>query len=277
MEITIGIVLATAGIAIYAAARSLFKVEEGHHALVSAFGAVRRANGRPVVLGAGLHARWPWEQVHEFSVMERVMDVREDSREVEVLARDGTLLRIDPRIRFAFLLESAETFVFGMRRPLMHLREYYRCLVGAEIARFGDENSQEGSYGALRRSRRAFHEGLRLREGDAERRYGIGFRSADLVEILPPADLAEALNSVQKADAQNETLLRRVQAECDQRLVSAEHGLEISELHAEAAEKEIEVLGEAVRKLYENGSLSSYVQRRRDEAASASKTLYLRT
>jgi regulator of protease activity HflC (stomatin/prohibitin superfamily) len=209
--------------------------------------------------------------------MERVMEIREDSREVEVLARDGTLLRIDPRIRFAFQIDSAETFVFGVRRPLEHIRDYYRCIVGSEIARFGDQDSREGSYAAIRKSRSAFQEGLRLRQGDAERRYGIGFRSADLVEILPPADLAEALNSVQKADAQNETLLRRVQAECEQRIVSAEHGLEIAQLHAEAIEKEIDILGEAVSTLKANGSLNSYIQRRRDEAASASKTLYLRT
>ncbi len=276
MESTYGIVIALAVVGLVALARSFFKVEEGHHALLSSFGAVRRQNGKPVLFGAGLHMRMPWEKAHEFSVMERVMDIREDSREVEVLARDGTLLRIDPRVRFAFRLEAAERFVFGISRPIRHMREFYRAVVGNEIARFGNDTA-EGSYAAIRKSRKGFHDGLRARGNETERQYGIDFRSADLVEILPPADLAEALNSVQKVIAQNETMISRVQAECDQRIVAAEHGLEIAQLHAEAAEKEIDILGEAVKSLHKDGSLDAYVNRRRDEAASASKTLYLST
>ena len=51
----------------------------------------------------------------------------------------------------------------------------------------------------------------------------------------------------------------------------------IAQLRAEAAEKEIDVLGDAVASLYDEGSLAAYLQRRRDEAATASKTLYRAT
>ena len=59
MESTLGIILAFVLVGLVALARSFFKVEEGHHALLSSFGAVRRAEGKPVMYGAGLHMRKP--------------------------------------------------------------------------------------------------------------------------------------------------------------------------------------------------------------------------
>src|SRR5690606_19431494 len=106
---------------------------------------------------------------------------------------------------------------------------------------------------------------------------GIEFRAVDLAEILPPADLAEALNGIQKVKAQFETLKKRVEAECERKILSAEHGVEIARIRGEASEKEIRVLGETVDELENAGSLDAYIRRRRDESSFASRSVYVKS
>jgi regulator of protease activity HflC (stomatin/prohibitin superfamily) len=252
--------------------RSFFRVEEGHCALVTAYGVVK---GK--VYDSGLHFKLPWEKSHEFSVMERVLPVRENDREVEVLARDGTLLRLDPQIRLQFDPNHAVDFVFGLEKPISHIRELFRSLINNEIARFGTKDSEDGSYAEIRQNRQYLGSALArdLAKGLKDK-YGISFRSLDIAEVLPPADLAQALNSVQKIEAEYETLQKRIQAECEQKVAAAEHGVEIAALHASAQEQEITILGKALESLHNDGALDEYVTRRQDEAASLSRTLFLR-
>lgn len=279
MEILLGILGASALVGAGLALRSFYRVEEGHAAVLTSFGRLRTdSSGKPWMAGPGLRGKLPWETVHEFSVMERMVSVREENREVETMARDGTLLRLDPQVRFRFRPDRFEQYVFGLARPSSHLRELFRSLISSEVAQFGEGNAEEGSYSELRRR----HPELRTRIANRfaprefSEKYGIDFVGFDITEILPPADLAQALNSVQKVEAENNTLLHRIRAECEQRIASAEHGVEIAALKAEAAEREIRILGETVAEMEREGQLSSYLQRRRDETAAHSKTLYLK-
>ncbi|MBC7384951.1 MAG: SPFH domain-containing protein [Cryobacterium sp.] len=272
-----GVLGAIVIIGLIALSRSYFRVEEGHAAILSIFGKIHRRNGEMAVYSAGMHRKFPWEWVHEFSVMERVLGIREDSRELEVLVRDGTLLRMNPQVRFQFEAKQAELFVFGISKPIHHLREMFRSLIGNEIASFGKKDSEEGSYADIRRNRGELNEALRREfQGDVGNRYGIRFRAIDIAEILPPADLAQALNSVQRVEAEYDTLLKRIQAECEQKISGAEHGVEIAGMHAEAQEIEIGVLGGAIAQLEKEGTLDAYVSRRADEAASLSRTLFMK-
>lgn len=274
-----GTITAVAFFAIFALIRMFFRVEEGHAAIVTTFGKpLKNTKGQTAIIGAGVHTKLPWQKAHEFSVMERDIAIREESREVELLARDGTLLRMEPQIRFQFRPEIAENFVFGIKRPLSHLREVFRSLISSEIGRFGTGLTEEGSYSEIRKQRQFLHAAV---QNDFQRvidaKYGIQFKAAEISEILPPAELAQALNSVQKVEAENRTLVARIQADCEQRIQAAKHGVYISEVKAEAVETEIEIIGAALSTLQGQDVLGDYLKRRRDEATSNSKTLYLKT
>lgn len=278
-EILSGIALAVLAVAFIWLIRSFYRVEEGHSAILTSFGKILRlSNKEPRIIGPGLHLKKPWQRVHEFSVMERLLPIREGEREVELLARDGTLLRLDPQVRFRFDTTRVESFVFGMKKPTSHLRELFRSLISAEIAHFGTDDSPDGSYAEIRRNRTHLQSRLQRECSDAlEAKYGISFKSAEIAEILPPADLAQALNSAQKIEAENETLLNRFQAECEQQIAQAEHGVQIATMKASATENEINLLGGAINQLNSSGILTAYVKRRRDEVTSQAKTLYLKT
>ncbi len=278
MNITIGITLSLLSMLVIAVIRSFFRIEEGHVALLTTFGKPKTEDGKNKIYGAGLHIKLPWQRVHEFSIMEKIMNIREDGRELELLARDGTLLRMNPLIRFKFRESDAESFLFGLQSPLSHLRELFRSIMSNEVARFGDKTNEDGSYAEIRRNRNQLNEMARTPLHDNFwKKYGVDFQSVDVTEILPPADLARALNSVQKVEAEYETLQKRVQAECEQKISFAHHAVEIAKTRAEALETEINIMGATVEDLKKDGTLNAYVKRRQDEAAAGSKTLYMKT
>ena len=71
--------------------------EEGHAALVESFGKVRRgADGLPYIVPPGLHTKKPWEKVHEFSIMEKILldtmfDLPNTANEDKVVVDESTI------------------------------------------------------------------------------------------------------------------------------------------------------------------------------------------
>ncbi len=257
---------------------SWFRVEEGHSAILTRFGAPRKnSNGEILIFSSGLHGKKPWDHVHVFSKMERTLKIGNEGRTLEVLARDGTLLRVNASVRFNFRDDAAEKFLFGVRDPMKHLDEIFRSILTEEIGKFGSEKSENGNYSELRRNRKKLDQSLNARANDLRDRYGIEFKAIDIAEILPPSDLANALNGIQKIKAEFETLLKRVEAECERKVAAAQHGVAIAKTRAQATEKEIRVLGSAISELNNWGSLDAYMKRRQDEATFASRSVYVKT
>lgn len=279
MSLFLGITAAMGVLMLIAVAKAACRIEEGHAGVLTSLGRIRLGSDKNILLlGPGFHWKRPWEKLHEFSTMERVLGVREDDREVELLTRDGTLIRLDPQVRFSFNPERMTAFVFGIKRPMSHLRELFRGLMSEEIGRFGSENSEDGSFAEIRRQRKVLNTSLEKKfRDDLAEKYGVTFKAVEIAEILPPAELAQALNSVQKIEVENKTLLHRVSAECEQRVTAAEHGVHIEKMRAQAVEKEIAITSSALEQLQRKGVLTHYVKHRRDEATSLSKTLYLKS
>ncbi len=197
--------------------------------------------------------------------------------------------------------EAAIDLLFGFERPVEHIAGLFTCLLRNEIGSFQpaekmngiakhtngvveaslstrlDFASQAGSYALIRRERRRLDDriGSFCRE-KIDNRYGIHFNAVDLADILPPDELAEALNAIIRAQSEAETHLHRAEAECQQRVLSAERGLAIAGTRSQAIEVEIRKLGAFFDVLDRNGVLGAYVARRRAEVMSESKTLFFK-
>jgi regulator of protease activity HflC (stomatin/prohibitin superfamily) len=134
-----------------------------------------------------------------------------------------------------------------------------------------------GAYVRLRRDRMELNQKIEkhitARMGEE---YGIRFLGIDLTEVIPPEELASALNAVQNAKAEISAQYSRVEAECQQRLASAERNVTIAETRAKAVETEILTMAGALDQLEQTGSLNSYLQRRRDEVSGEAKLSYIR-
>lgn len=208
------------------------------------------------------------------------------------MARDGTILRLDSKLRFRLLPEHLYSYLFELKNPEEHIQELFTCLLRNEIANFPnsveksqlsspksekDLESEIGSYAEIRRERKLLNQSIEdFSKKRIGQRYGVRFEAVDLTDILPPEELSQALNSMAQASAEAETQYARAEADSRQKIASAKKGVEIASARAAAAETEILELAGALEDLSRKGTLDSYVARRRTEILSESKMTFMK-
>lgn len=286
--------------------KSVFKVEEGHAAVLTHFGAVVFENETLTAVASegavsnvrdldfieqkklkifepGIHWVWPWEKAHCFSTMERILDLSGPDGGRHAMTSDGTILRIDSKIRFRPLEKHLYSYMFDLKNPMEHIKELFTCLIRNEIANFrnskvdGDCREFVGSYAELRRDRNHFNF---LLEDFCQKQigsfYGVKFNAVDLIDILPPPELESALNAIQNAKTEAQTIYSRAEADSRQRIAAAEQGVEIAKIRAQAAAKEIQTIAGVLAQLLDQGSLNHYLQHRRTELMTDSRLTFVK-
>jgi len=287
-----GFVLGVMLFAITVVFRCTFRVEEGHLAVLVTFGRAETKGGKHdlVTYGPGLHYKKPWQKVVCVSMKEQNLDLNTEEGGGTAMADDGTILRLDSFVRYVPVKEVLYEHLFGVERPLDHITGLFTCLLRNEIANFrGTEKdeqsmssrfdfaSQAGSYALIRRERKLLNDRIhQFCHEKIDNRYGVRFNAVDLADILPPDELADALNAVMNAQTEAEARLHRTEAECQQRVLSAERGVEIASARAAAVEIEIKKLASYLEELETAGVLDAYVARRRAEVTSESRALFLK-
>jgi len=276
----------------YTLTQCWFRVEEGHVAVVTTFGAAELAapGGHALrVWRPGLHFKRPWQKAVTVAVMEQHLDLAGEEGGRMAMAEDGTLLRFDSILRYVPLESELARFLFGLRNPREHMMGLFTCLLRNEIANFRaprpsqvsegrfDFALQAGSYALIRRERALLNQHIErfCREQIAED-YGVRFHAVDLTDILPPDELAEALNAVINAQTDAEARYFRAEGDCQQRILSSEKGVEIAAARARAAATEIDTIRTFLAQLRASGTLDLYVARRRAEVAGESRAVFVK-
>lgn len=297
----LGLVLGAVVCAIAVAVRSVFRVEEGHLAVLMTFGRVETKGGKRklVTHGPGLHRKKPWQKVALVSMKEQNLDLNAEEGGGVAMADDGTILRLDSFVRYVPVEEVLYEHLFGVERPLEHITGLFTCLLRNEIANFrgptraigdGDQDEdaaalsarfdfagQAGSYALIRRDRKLLNDRIQqFCHAKIDNRYGVRFVAVDLADILPPDELADALNAVMQAQSESEARLFRAEGECQQRILASERGVRIARTRANAIEIEINGLAGFLEDLEARGVLGAYVARRRAEVTSESRALFLK-
>jgi regulator of protease activity HflC (stomatin/prohibitin superfamily) len=275
-------------------ARCTFRVEEGHLAILVTFGrAEMGAKKQLTTYGPGLHWKKPWQRAVTVSMKEQNLDLNIEEGGGTAMADDGTILRLDSFLRYVPVKEELYEFLFGLERPLDHIRGLFTCLLRNEIANFRAPPDEEGgslsqrvrwdfakeagSYALIRRERKLLNARINAFCHDKiDDRYGVRFNAVDLADILPPDELADALNAVIQAQSEAEAHSFRTEGECQQRILAAERGVEIARTRADAVSAEITKLGSYLAELEKKGVLDAYVARRRDEVLSEARTTFLK-
>lgn len=286
--ITIGIILGIAAYMGHLLLRCFFRVQEGHRALLTSFGAiVGDATGRPFTFGPGLHRKAPWQVVHSVSVMEQNLDLSTQEGGRTAMTEDGTVLRFDSVLRYTPVPAQLHRYIFAMRSPREHIVGLFASLLRNELANIRSSKAdrsasselpaEAGSYALVRGARHQLNariaEFCRDHLGD---QYGIEFRAVDLTDMLPPDELADALNAVMRARTEAQANYARAEASCSQQLLSARRGVEIARDSANAMEAEILQLSSYLSQMNKNNTLDLYVRRRRAEVYSESRTVFVR-
>lgn len=290
-----GILIGAALYGAYMLSRCFFRVEEGHMAVLTAFGAAKTEQGSKHLrtYGPGLHQKRPWEKAHDIPMMEQALELAGEKGGQTALTGDGTLLRFDSTLRYLPVRDGLEHFLFGLRAPVEHITGLFTCLLRNEIANFragaaGPETVSgalsaaqrvgENSYALIRRERRLLSQRIEdFCRQEIGRKYGVQFVGVDLTDVLPPDELASALNAVIAAQNGSDAAYARAGAECQQRMLASERGVEIARARAAASETEILKLAGFLEELDKQNTLPLYVSRRRAEVMSESRTVYLKS
>lgn len=287
----------------YVLSKCSFRVDEGHLAVLVAFGKAATEDGKKKLrtYGPGLHWKKPWERAVVVSMKEQTLDLNKEEGGGTAMADDGTILRLDSFVRYVPVKAELYEFVFGLERPLEHITGLFTCLLRNEIANFRgvaasvrpkdsaaavvDQNlttrfdfaKQAGSYALIRRERKLLNDRIEaFCHKKIDNRYGVNFNAVDLADILPPDELADALNAVIQAQSEAEANLHRAEAECNQRVLAAERGVAIASARGQAIETDIRKISSFLDELDQRGVLAAYVARRRSEVTSESRTLFMK-
>lgn len=167
-------------VGVLVAAFSVFRVEEGHLGLLTAFKAVKRnGDGALRTFSPGLHVKLPWERAVQVNMMEQHLALPEDGGR-EAIAEDGTVLRLDASMRYTPALGGLHEYVFGMRHTSDHLTHLFTALMRNELANVRAPDAQRlgGSYALIRRDRKPLD--LRIEaacKAQLDDRYGVKFRA----------------------------------------------------------------------------------------------------
>jgi regulator of protease activity HflC (stomatin/prohibitin superfamily) len=292
--LTAGIALGLVLYGLFVFYRCSFKVEEGHLAVLTTFGRAETTDGRKRLktYASGMHWKLPWQKAVDVSMKEQTLDLNAEEGGGTAMADDGTILRLDSFVRYVPVEKELYEFLFGLERPLDHIRGLFTCLLRNEIANFRgaieathsqslaqrfDFAQQAGSYALIRRERKLLNERIEsFCKEQIDDRYGVHFNAVDLADILPPDELADALNAVIQSNSEAEALLFRAEGECQQRILAAERGVNIAKARSGAIEIEIRKLAGYLAELEDKGVLDSYVARRRSEVLGESRALFLK-
>lgn len=269
--------------ALFALYKSTFRIEEGHVGLVTSLGAVLRADdGRALkIYRPGLHLKWPWQEVHHVALMEQIIELSGADGARTAMAEDGTVLRFESILRYLPLENTLYDYVFDLRSPREHITSLFTCLLRNEIANFRAAHDAPpgpgGSYALIRRERRKLNaQIMAFCQREIGVHYGVEFSAVDLIDILPPEELDDALNAAIQAQNEAKAAYSHAEAEAQQRLIAAKHGVEIAQTKAAAVEREILTLASRLEELDAAGTLDLYVSRRNAEVLSQSKYHYVR-
>jgi regulator of protease activity HflC (stomatin/prohibitin superfamily) len=288
-----GLAMGLALYGLYVLGRSSFRVEEGHLAVLTTFGAAEVDEAHPGRLktwGPGLHFKRPWQKVIFVSMKEQNLDLSGEEGGRTAMAEDGTLLRFDSILRYVPVESELARFLFGMRSPLDHITGLFTCLLRNEIANFSVATERDaadkallefeghaGSYALIRRERARLNlhieDFCRTQIGD---RYGVRFNAVDLTDILAPDELADALNAVIQAQSDAEARYFRAEGDCKQRVLAAEKGVSIARSRAQAVSTEILTLASFLEALKKSRTLGMYIERRRAEVLSESRATFVK-
>lgn len=276
-SLLLGVLIGAALVAVYVFVRAGFRVDNGNVGVLAVFGRfVRDAGGQVRTYPPGLHWKAPWAQAVEVSLAERSLSVADNGGAIEVLASDGTRIRVNARLRFRVDPARIATFLAEAKDATHELAGLFQLTVREQLARFEQRPDELSAYTALRlRMNELQQRMLDAMAADALAEYGLVVIAVDLVQIDPPEELVDALNAVITAESEAHALVARTELQSQQRVIAAEQAVAIANARALATEAEIRTVGHELATLGQQGVLGAYVARRRVEVLGGSRRVYL--
>jgi regulator of protease activity HflC (stomatin/prohibitin superfamily) len=244
-----------------------------------------------VIQPGGPYFKWPWEKVYKVSVATETVNLAFDPEdinankggtELDAVTKDQLNIGLVGQLRFRVSDQNLYAYIFGVKRPLVHVLGYFVSVLRQKIASFeapedpagapqpgalhnaGDLSVTAGvSINDLRKNLRLLNEDMDKGCLSSTARYGITLDASLITGIDPPRDVESALAAINTAHNQVGAEVSLAQASADQKLVQSRRAVEIQTLNAQAEVEPLLQLANQLSDLKKNGGsgvLNAYVR-----------------
>ncbi len=255
-----------------------------------------------VIPPGGPYFRWPWQKVHKVSIATQTVGMAYDPMDpgmnaqgtvLEAVTKDQLNTGLKGQIRYRVSEKNLYAYLFGVKRPIVHVMGYFTSVLRERIANFeapaakaGKESAQNPeaataaigvSINDLRKNLRDINDHMDRECGSSAARYGITLDASLITGIDPPPDVESALAAINTAYNQVSSDISLAQASADQKLVQSKRAVEIETLKAEAEVEPLDALAGQLNLLRNSGAgaLAAYVRNVRLKLFSQSRQIIL--
>jgi regulator of protease activity HflC (stomatin/prohibitin superfamily) len=247
-----------------------------------------------VIPAGGPYFKWPWERIYKVSIATNTMNMaldledasaNEHGTRLEAVTKDQLNTGLTGQLRYRVSESNLYAFVFGIKKPIVHVLAYFVSVLRQRIANFESKTAPAAPAGAeagqsvpaptaplgdvtgvsindLRKNLRDLNEYMDNECRSAPARYGVVLDASLITGIDPPQDVESALAAINTAHNQVSSDISLAQAGADQKIVQSRRAVEIETLRAEAEVQPIRSLAEQLGQLKAAGpgALEAYVR-----------------
>ena len=322
MESFIGILIGlTLWFVIRVLVMGLYTVDQNERAVKTVFGRAERIDSRttlddPIaaflreeeksrytypqvrVIGpGGPYFKMPWEKIYKVSIATSTVDMALDPEDpsansggtkLDAVTKDQLNTGLTGQIRFRVSESNLYAYIFGIKRPIVHVMGYFVSVLRQRIANFeakkgddpGDLPGSEVtgvSINDLRKNLRDLNEYMDLECRSTAARYGVVLDASLITGIDPPPEVDSALAAINTAHNHVSSDISLAQAGADQKIVQSKRAVEIAMLKAQAEVEPVKLLAAELTTLYDSGPevLEAYLRTVRLRLYDKAKDLYM--
>ncbi len=243
-----------------------------------------------VIPPGGPYFKWPWEKVHKISVATQTLNMAYDPETptanqggtiVEAVTKDQLNIGLTGQIRYRVSERNLYAYLFGVKRPIVHVMGYFTSVLRERIANFEAPpppaprpgvapipilESATAAIGVsindLRKNLPYINDHMDRECKSSEARYGIALDASLITGIDPPREVESALAAINTAYNQVSSDISLAQAAADQKLVQSKTAVEIETLRAQAEVEPLKALASQLLELKQSGpdALPAYVR-----------------
>jgi regulator of protease activity HflC (stomatin/prohibitin superfamily) len=235
-----------------------------------------------VIQPGGPYWKWPWEQIHKVSIATQTVNMAVDFDDptansngqiLEAVTKDQLNIGLTGQIRYRVSERNLYAYLFGVKRPIVHVMGYFVSVLRERIANF-EAKPAEGdlinvdaatagiSINDLRKNLRDLNDHMERECASSAARYGVTLDASLITGIDPPQDVESALAAINTAHNHVSSDISLAQAAADQRIVQSKRAVEIETLKAHAEAEPLRQIAAELKALKATGphALQNYVR-----------------
>lgn len=262
-----------------------------------------------VIQPGGPYFKWPWERVYKVSIATQTVNMAWDPEDssanqngtiLEAVTKDQLNTGLTGQIRYQVSERNLYAYLFGVKRPIVHVMGYFVSVLRERIANFEapaappisaqhpaatvtggpDATIVSGiSINDIRKNLRDLNEHMDRECRTSAARYGITLDASLITGIDPPPEVESALAAINTAYNHVSSDISLAQASADQKIVQSRRAVEIETLRAQAEVEPITSQVAQLAGLKRNGpaALAAYVRNVRLALYERAQRIFLET